>query len=158
MPAVRWLHRVIASALFIQAVLLGNAAPIAAGTSFVLAVTAFAGSRGANHVPGNLYLTANAWCLVDPAGRHWRAPVHAAALSPFAFSLHLRSGLRSRWVLVTQRDCGTGPWRALRRAVTLYARPVGFKDRVRARLQCLGIIQREVQSPTLPARQRTANH
>lgn len=154
----RWLHVVIACPLLLQGVLLLPAAPLAAAVSFVACALVLWSLRQTSMATGELSLTGEGWCLVDDAGVHWRAPVHAVSMVSFACSIKLRRGHRCRWVFVTRSICGTGPWRALRRAVTLYARPTRFKDRIRARLEGIRVVQREVQPAALSALQRTANH
>ena len=139
----RWVHGVIAVMLFVQALMMKSAAP-AACISLLLALLACWSARRAQRATGQLYFTQAGWCLVDEQGVCWRAPAHAAAMPAFAFALHLRRGFRARWVVLTRADCGTGPWRALRRAVTLYGRRPGLKDRVLGRRQCLRKVPGEV--------------
>ncbi len=139
----RRLHGVIAVMLFVQALMMKSAPP-AACISLLLALLACCAARRAQRATGQLYFTQAGWCLVDKQGVCWRAPAHAAAMPAFAFALHLRRGLRTRWVVLTRADCGTGPWRALRRTVTLYGRRPGLKDRVLGRRQCLREVPGEV--------------
>ena len=154
----QWLHKAIVCALILQGVLLSLAAPLAASASFAACVLAVWSLRQTSLATGQLTLTNEGWCLVDNAGVCWRAPVHAVSMVFCACSIPLRRGYRCRWVLVTRGVCGTGPWRSLRRAVTLYARPVRFKDRIRARLQGVRVVQGEVQPTALSTFQRAANH
>lgn len=145
-------------ALVVQCALLLSVAPLAAAATCGASVLALWSLRQASLATGLLTLTEEGWCLVDDAGMRWRAPLPAISMVSFACAIPLRRGYRCRWVLVTRGVCGTGPWRALRRAVTLYARPIRFKDRVRSRLKGVRVIQREVQPAALPTFQRTANH
>ena len=157
-PATRWLHIVIALALFVQVPVLLVSAPRAAAVTLVMAALTLWSLRRTRLATGKLYLTQGGWCLVDDAGACWRAPLHAVSMLPFACAMHLRRGFRRRWVVVTRADVGTGAWRALRRAINLYALRPGFQDRVRRRLQGVGEIQREEQPAALTPLQRTANH
>lgn len=154
----RWLHLAIVCALLVQCALLLSAAPLAAAATFSACLLALWSLRQTSLATGLLTLTEEGWCLVDDKGRCWRAPLHAISMMPFACAIPLRRGYRCRWVLVTRGVCSTGPWRALRRAVTLYARPIRFKDRIRARLQGVRVVQREVQPAALSTLQRTADH
>ncbi len=157
-PLVRWLHLTVILALLIQALVLLSFAPLASGACLCLIAFALSSLRQAEHTRGVLYLTEEGWCLVDGAGRYWRAQTQAVSMVSYACALHLRRGWSCRWVVVTRSACGTGPWRDLRRAVTLYARPARLKDRVRARLQGRRVVQGEMQPPALPSLQRAANH
>lgn len=124
-PAVRWLHVVIVLALSIQVLVLLPHAPLLAAGSLAMVALTLGSLRRSGQATGVLYLTTEGWCLVDKTGQCWRAPSHAASLVSFACAMRLRRGFRCRWVVVTPGVCGTGPWRALRRAVTLYARRPG---------------------------------
>lgn len=157
-PMVRWLHLTVVFALLIQALVLLSFAPLASGVTLGLAALTLSSLRQAGQARGVLYLTEEGWCLVDGAGLCWRAQTQAVSMVSFACAVHLRRGWNSRWVVVTRSALGTGPWRGLRRAVTLYARPARLKDRVRARLQGRRVVQGEVQPPTLLSLQRAANH
>ena len=154
----RRLQIAVTLALLVQVVVLLQAAPLAAAVSGLMLCITLGSLRLTEAATGILYLTDEGWCLVDTRGRSWRAQTQAISMLTVACVIILRRGYRSRWVVMTRASCGTGPWRTLRRAVTLYARPTGVKDRIRARLPGLGVVQRKVKSPALPAFQRAANH
>jgi len=154
----RWLHLVIVCALLVQCAMLLSVAPFAAAATVTASLLALWSFRQTSLATGLLTLSEEGWCLIDDAGLCWRAPLYAISMVSFACAIPLRRGCRCRWVLVTRGVCGTGPWRSLRRAVTLYARPIRLKDRIRSRRQGVRVVQREVQPATLSTRQRTANH
>ena len=154
----RGLQIAVILALLIQCVVLLPAAPLAAAVSGFMLLITLGSLRRTEQATGVLYLSEEGWCLVDTKGISWFAQTQAVSMVTFACVVLLRRGYRSRWVVLTRGSCGTGPWRALRRAVTLYARPTGIKDRIRARLPRLGVVQREVKSPALAALQRAENH
>lgn len=154
----RRLQIAIVLALLIQIVVLLPAAPLAAAVSGLMLLITLGSLQRTEQATGVLYLTEEGWCLVDTQGISWHAQTQAISMVTVACVVLLHRGCRTRWVVLTRGSCGTGPWRALRRAVTLHAGSTGVKDRIRARLPGFGVVQREVKSPTLPALQRAENH
>lgn len=154
----RWLHFLIVFSLILQTVLLLPAEPLAATVTFAASALVLWSLWQTSQAVGKLYLTDDGWCLVDGAGMRWRAPLHAVSMVSFACSISVRNGTCCRWLFVTRGVCGTVQWRALRLAVTLYARPARLKDRVLSCLESFREVQREVQPAALPPLKRTANH